>query len=124
MCSCLLYNAQSQGARGNGFRRKIVTITAKPQSFLYPSKATDTKAKVHLELNPARNIKDDKKHFFKYTSSKWKTRENVGPLLNEMGALAMESTEKAELLNAAFAPVFTAKADPHAPQSLEVGKKA
>ena len=32
------------------------------------------KAKVHLELNLARGIKDNKKGFFNYISSKWKTR--------------------------------------------------
>ena len=34
------------------------------------------------------------------------TRENVGLLLNEMGALVTEDTEKAELVNAFFASVF------------------
>ncbi|GAB0176869.1 mitochondrial enolase superfamily member 1 [Grus japonensis] len=40
-------------------------------------------AKAHLELNLARDVKDNKKGFFKYISSKRKTRENVGLLLNE-----------------------------------------
>jgi len=74
--------------------------------------ATRKKAKVHLELNLARDVKDNKKGFFKYVSSKWKTKEDVGLLLNEVGALVMEDTEKAELLNAYFASVFTAKAGP------------
>jgi len=39
------------------------------------------KAKVHLELKLARNVKDNKKGCFKYLSSKWKTRENVVLLL-------------------------------------------
>jgi len=68
------------------------------------------KAKAHLELNLARDVKDNKKGFFKYISSKWKTRENVERLLNEVGVLVME--EKAQLLNACFASVFTAKASP------------
>jgi len=37
------------------------------------------KAKVHLELNLA---KDNKKSFFQFISRIWKTRGNVGPLLN------------------------------------------
>jgi len=45
------------------------------------------KAKVHLELNMVRDGKDNKKGFFKYISSKRKTMENVGLLLNEVGAL-------------------------------------
>ncbi|GAB0208992.1 mitochondrial enolase superfamily member 1 [Grus japonensis] len=81
------------------------------------------KAKAHLELNLAGEVKDNKKGFFKYISRKRKTRENVGPLLNEVGALVMEDTEKAELLNAFFASVFTAKASPQETQTLEVGEK-
>ncbi|GAB0208125.1 mitochondrial enolase superfamily member 1 [Grus japonensis] len=81
------------------------------------------KAKAHLELNVARDVKDNKKGFFKYISSKRKTRENVGPLLNEVGALVTEDTEKVELLNAAFASAFTAKASPQETQTLEVGEK-
>jgi len=82
------------------------------------------KAKAHLELNLARDVEDNKKGFFKYISSKRKTRENVGPLLDEMGALVTEEAEKAELLNAFFASVFTAKAGPQESQALEVRKKA
>ncbi|GAB0206434.1 mitochondrial enolase superfamily member 1 [Grus japonensis] len=84
---------------------------------------TTRKAKAQLELNLAKDVKDNKKGFFKYISSKRKTRENVGPLLNEMGALVMEDTEKAELPNAAFASVFTAKVAPEETQTLEVGEK-
>jgi len=82
------------------------------------------KAKFHLELNLARDVKDNKKVFFRYISSKRKIRENVGMLLNKVGALVMEDTEKAELLNACFASVFTAKAGPQASQSLEVREEA
>ncbi|PKU35582.1 glycerol kinase [Limosa lapponica baueri] len=78
------------------------------------------KAKAHLELNLQRDVKDNEKGFFKCNSSKRKTRENVGPLLNGVGALVTEDTEKAELLNAAFASVFTAKANPQESQTLEV----
>jgi len=41
------------------------------------------KDKVHQELNLARDVKD-KKSFFKYISSKRKTRDNVRLLLNEV----------------------------------------
>jgi len=61
------------------------------------------KAKVHLELNLARGVKNNKKGFFNYISSKRKARDNVGPLLYEAGVLLKADAEKAELLNAFFA---------------------
>jgi len=80
--------------------------------------------KAHQELNLARDVKDNNKGFFKYISCKRKTRQNVGPLLNEVDVLVAEETERAELLNALFASVFTAKAGPQASQSLEVREEA
>jgi len=76
------------------------------------------KTKACLEINLARDVKDNKKGFFKYISSKWKTRENVGLLLNEVGALVMEDSEKAVSVNAALASVFSAMAGPQVFQSL------
>ena len=38
------------------------------------------KAKALTELNLARDIKGNKKSFYRYVSDKRKTRENVGPL--------------------------------------------
>lgn len=55
--------------------------------------------KAHLELNLARDIKDKKKSFFKHVSSKRKASENMGLLLNGVGALVLTDIEKAELLN-------------------------
>ena len=43
------------------------------------------KAKGHLELNLARDVNHNKKGFFKYISSKRKTGDTVGPLLNRKG---------------------------------------
>jgi len=82
------------------------------------------KAKVHLELNLARDVKDIKKAFFEYISSKGKTRENVGLLLSEVGVLVTEDAEKADLLNAFFISVFSAKASPQESQALEVREEA
>jgi len=78
------------------------------------------KAKVHLELKLTRDVKNNKKGFFNYISSKWKTRDNMGMLLNKVGVLVMEDTEKVELPNNFFASVFSAKAGPQESQALEV----
>ena len=53
------------------------------------------KTKASLELNLARRVKDNRRGFFKYTANKTNTRGNVGPLMNEVGALVTEDTEKA-----------------------------
>jgi len=45
------------------------------------------KAKAPLELKLTRDVKNNKKGFFNYISSKRKARDNVGPLLNEVGVL-------------------------------------
>ncbi|PKU36969.1 rna-directed dna polymerase from mobile element jockey- hypothetical protein [Limosa lapponica baueri] len=65
------------------------------------------------------DVKVNKKGFCKYIGGKRKTRENVGPLLNETGAMVAEDAEKVELLNAAFASVFTAQASPQESRTLE-----
>jgi len=82
------------------------------------------KDKVHLELNLAKDVKDNEKSFLNYISSKWKTRDSVGPLLNEVCFLVTEDTEKADLLIACFASVFTAKASHQESQSLEASAEA
>lgn len=46
------------------------------------------KARAHLQLNLVRDVKDNKKGFFKWISNKRKTKENMGPLQNEAGTLA------------------------------------
>jgi len=82
------------------------------------------KDKVHLELKLAKYVKNNKKGFFNYISSKRKAMDNVGPLLNEAGVLVMEDAEMAELLNAFFASEFSAKAGPQESQALEVREEA
>ncbi|GAB0206425.1 mitochondrial enolase superfamily member 1 [Grus japonensis] len=77
------------------------------------------KAKALIELNLARDVKDNKKSFYRYVSDKRRTRENVGPLRNETGDLVTQDMEKAEVLSDFFASVFTGKSLSHTAQVAE-----
>lgn len=72
----------------------------------------DATRKAPLELNLVGEIKDKKKSLLMHFTSKMKARENVGLLLNEVGALVMEDAEKEKLINTFFASVITAKTGP------------
>ncbi|KAK4831172.1 hypothetical protein QYF61_015642 [Mycteria americana] len=69
------------------------------------------RAKAELELNMAAAVKDNKKHFFKYISSKRRAKENLQPLVDGGGNTVTKDEEKAEVLNAFFASVFISRAD-------------
>ncbi|GAB0190395.1 mitochondrial enolase superfamily member 1 [Grus japonensis] len=77
------------------------------------------KAKALIEISLARDVKDNKKSFYRYVSDKRRTRENVGPLWNETGDLVTQDMEKAEVLNDFFASVFTGKCLSHTAQVTE-----
>ncbi|GAB0178119.1 mitochondrial enolase superfamily member 1 [Grus japonensis] len=77
------------------------------------------KAKALIEISLARDVKDNKKSFYRYVSDKRRTRENVGPLRNETGDLVTQDMEKAEVLNDFFASVFTGKCLSHTAQVTE-----
>ena len=94
------------------------------RNFVRVCRGAMRKVKVQLELNLVKYVKDNKKSFFKYIGSKWRTRQIVGLLLKAVGTLVIEDTEKVELLNAFFASVFTAKAGPQESRFLEVRKEA
>ncbi|KAK4823601.1 hypothetical protein QYF61_003801 [Mycteria americana] len=68
------------------------------------------RAKAELELNLAAAVKDNKKHFFKYISSKRRAKENLQPLVDGGGNTMIKDEEKAEVLNAFFASVFNSRA--------------
>ncbi|KAK4827435.1 LOW QUALITY PROTEIN: hypothetical protein QYF61_017992 [Mycteria americana] len=69
------------------------------------------RAKAELELNLAAAVKDNKKHFFKYISSKRRAKENLQPLVGGGGNTVTKDEEKAEVLNAFFASVFNSRAN-------------
>ncbi|GAB0203188.1 hypothetical protein GRJ2_002784400 [Grus japonensis] len=77
------------------------------------------KAKALIELNLARDIKDNKKSFYRYVSDKRKMRENVAPLRIQKGDLVTQDMEKAEVLSECFASVFTGKCSSHTAQVTE-----
>lgn len=68
---------------------------------------TDRKAKTHLELNLSMNAKGNEKSLYRYTSSKRKTKKNVYPLRNRVGAGVEKDMERSEVVNAILAPAFS-----------------
>ena len=64
------------------------------------------KAKAQLELNLASRVKKNKTLFYKYISSKSRTKDNLHSLLDEAGNVTTEDKEKTEVLNAFFTSVF------------------
>ena len=65
------------------------------------------KAKVQMELNLARDVKDNKKGFYGYIRRRRQAKESVPPLMKGNGDLASSGIEKAKVLNECFASVFT-----------------
>lgn len=76
------------------------------------------KAKVQLELNLAR---DNEKGFSKDVGGKKKTRENVGPTAQAVREFSTSDREKAKVLNALFASVFTSRTGLRNPRSQRKG---
>jgi len=64
-------------------------------------------------LNLARDVKGNKKSFYRYICDKRKARKNVCTLWKETGDLVTRDMEKAEVLGDFFASVFTSKCSCH-----------
>ncbi|KFR01676.1 hypothetical protein Y956_12986, partial [Nipponia nippon] len=71
------------------------------------------KVKARLELNLARDARNNKKGFYRHINQKKKVKENVPPLMSSSGELITTDEEKAEVLNNFFASVFTGNPSPH-----------
>ena len=65
-----------------------------------------------MGLNSVRNVRNNKKGFYRYFGEKRHAKESICPLINEK-ELARADTEKAEVLIEFFASVFTGRQDSH-----------
>ena len=62
---------------------------------------------------------DNKKGFFKYVTSKRRSKENIGPIFVEDGHLANRDEEEVEAFSALFASVFNTTDRPWAALGTE-----
>ena len=67
------------------------------------------KEKAQLELRLATAVKEKKKSFYKYTSGKRRSKENLHPVLDAAGNVTTEDKKKAEILNAFFISAFNSQ---------------
>ena len=76
----------------------------------------------------ARDVKDNKKGFYRYISRRRQAKKSVPPLINKNGQLVSSDMGKAEVLKKCFASVFTGgPAPPHVcqdPEALAVGERS
>ncbi|KAK4806236.1 hypothetical protein QYF61_013380 [Mycteria americana] len=83
--------------RDMGQARSIVrTLNFRKANFQLFKEDGVRKAKGRLELNLARDAKNNKKGFYRYINQKRKVKESVPPLMNKNGDLASTDEEKAE----------------------------
>lgn len=82
--------------------KKILSIWEEYKNVVRAFRVSVKKAKAHVKLNLAKDIKDNKNGFFKYMNSKRRTKDSVALLLNEVGALVSRDVENVEILNTFF----------------------
>ncbi|KFZ53140.1 hypothetical protein N338_13083, partial [Podiceps cristatus] len=71
------------------------------------------KAKARLELNLARDAKNNRKGSYRYLNQRRKVKESTPPLKSKTTKLAMTDEEKAEVLNHFCASVFLGNLSSH-----------
>lgn len=82
------------------------------------------KSRALLEINMAKKVKANKEGFFVYVKkSPLKNRGKVVLVLNEVGKMVTENSEKADLLNAFFDSDFTSKTRYQESQKFEIRKQ-
>ena len=77
------------------------------RAVVYVCRDRIRKAKAQMELNLARDVKDNMKGFYGYIGRRRRAKESVPPQMKGNGELASSDTEKAEVLSECFASVFT-----------------
>ena len=60
-----------------------------------------------MELNLVRDVKDNKKGFYRYIDRRRQAKESIPHLIKGNGKLASSGIEEAEVLSECFASVFT-----------------
>jgi len=71
------------------------------------------KAKAQLELNLAKDAKNNKRGFYRYVRQKRKVKESVAPPMSKNGKLVKMDKEKAEVLSNFFDSLFTGNLSLH-----------
>ena len=66
-----------------------------------------------------KDIENNRKGLCRHIGDKRKTTKNVAPLWKETRDLVIHDTEKAEILNDFFTPVFNYKSSNHMAQAVE-----
>ena len=65
----------------------LTKLKCKQQQMTQDKHRVIIPTKVHLEVNLVRDIKGNRKDFYRYSGRNMKTRENKGSMLNEEGTL-------------------------------------